>query len=255
MSEGFWCVPVRTIRTQAAQKKAVAVVNWIQSGQGLKHKPEEQALFEALHTCAYVVNRTCPRAGPSQRACWVHRWNTIREYIVERNLGLVYSTIRRFRNNKVDEDDLLSDAMLALSRAIDRYDPWKGFRFSTYACNVILRAIMRRRRIESRYRQVFPVQYEAPCEWPEKDDLFQQELYVERLKKVMARNLGSLTERESEILTQRFSNGQKPPPSFQQIADTVGLSKERVRQIQNSALHKLRRALNNDPVLKDRPKR
>ena len=40
-----------------------------------------------------------------------------------------------------DSDDLLSDAMFALARAVERFSPWMGHRFSTYAGTAIARAL------------------------------------------------------------------------------------------------------------------
>ena len=72
---------------------------------------------------------------------------------------------------------------------------------------------------------------------------------MERLHRVLDRNLGELTDLESRILSKRFPADRAPRLTFQQIGDTVGLSKERVRQIQNIALSKLREVLAEDPVL------
>ena len=244
-------MPDRRIRTPAAAAATVAIADWISGRRQPKTEPSEQQLFAGLHTCAYRA-RGRPRGKQvpqAQRIEWVRRWQIFREYIVERNLGLVYSMIGRFGSKKVDEDDLLSDAMLGLTRAVDRFNPWKGYRFSTYACNVIARALMRRGKRERHYRQLFPVQFDASFERPEPVPDSQRDLYVERLHRVLDGNLGELTDLESRILARRFPNGRANRQTFQEIADTVGLSKERVRQIQNIALGKLRSVLDEDPVL------
>jgi DNA-directed RNA polymerase sigma subunit (sigma70/sigma32) len=75
------------------------------------------------------------------------------------------------------------------------------------------------------------------------------ELYVERLQRVMNGNRGNLTDLESRILAQRFPEDPESRLTFLEIGHMVGLSKERVRQIQNIALLKLRQALVEDPVL------
>jgi RNA polymerase primary sigma factor len=168
---------------------------------------------------------------------------------VEKNVGLVHLTIRRFRFQAMDEDDLLSEAMYGLGRAIDRFNPWKGFRFSTYACNVISRALLRRGKGESRYRRLFPVQHDTTYEKPGEPSDVQTELCLERLRRVLDRNLGELTELETMVLAKRFPMDREPRRTFQEIGSMVGLSKERVRQIQNIALQKLRQVLIEDPVL------
>lgn len=250
--KSLWYVPDRRIRTSVAARRAIAISQWICSDQPKAEQPDEQALFAAMHTCAFRAVRGGGKSRPlsaAQRKAWVDRWCTIRDHLVETNLGLVYSTIGRFNSRKIDEDDLLSDAMLALSRAIDRFNPWRGFRFSTYACNVIVRSLMRRGRVESNYRRLFPVQHEAGLERAEGMPDQQTELYVERLRRVMDENLGDLTDLEYRILEQRFPAEQARPLTFQKIGANIGLSKERVRQIQNVALGKLRNILREDPVL------
>jgi RNA polymerase primary sigma factor len=250
--EQLWYVADARIRTQAASDEASRIAGWIAVRNDSDETPNEQQLFSTLHTAAYrAAHKSRTRTIPGrERREWADRWQLIRSYIVERNLGLVYSMISRFASSNVDEDDLLSDAMYGLARAVDRFDPWRGFKFSTYACNVIARALMRRGRQESNYRRLFPVQHDSTFEQPSELPDAQTELYVERLHKVLNQNLGELTELESKILAQRFPSDNDSRLTFKEIGDTIGLSKERVRQIQNIALNKLRDVLVEDPVLK-----
>jgi RNA polymerase primary sigma factor len=250
-TDQFWYVPDRRVRTKGACAAAIAIAEWIAGRHERGNEPDEQELFASLHTCAYrAVRRPRGRKVPdAEREEWARRWQIIREHIVEQNLGLVYSMIKRFHSRKIDEDDLLSDAMLGLTRAVDRFNPWKGYRFSTYACNVIARALMRRGRRERRYRQLFPVNFEVSFEQPDEMPDLQTDLYVERLHRVLDHNLGELTRLESSILARRFPSGRNERQTFQEIGETVGLSKERVRQIQNIALRKLRTVLAEDAVL------
>lgn len=249
--EQIWYVPDPKLRTKAAAADAIRVADWI-LGDREGWEPNEQDLFVGLHTCAYRSARRESRRPVSveERSEWARRWQRIREHIVEKNMGLVYSMIARFGSRSVDEDDMLSDALFALARAVDRFNPWRGYRFSTYACNVIARALMRRGKQESHYRKRFPVQHDVSFERPARSPDDQTELYVERLHRALRGNLGDLTELESRILAQRFPAQREDRLTFQEIGDTIGLSKERVRQIQNIALGKLREALIEDPALR-----
>lgn len=249
--EQLWYVPDPKLRTKAAAEDSIRIADWILGGkEGLE--PDEQALFVALHTCAHRAGRReGKRAIPQEeRMEWARRWQRIREYIVEKNMGLVYSMIARFGSRNIDEDDMISDALFALSRAVDRFNPWRGYRFSTYACNVIARALMRRGKQESTYRKRFPVQHDVSFERPDRAPDDQTDLYVERLHRALQHNLGELTELESRILAQRFPAQREDRLTFQEIGDSIGLSKERVRQIQNIALGKLREVLAEDPALR-----
>ncbi len=243
----LWYAADRRITTKPAAQQALQVYKWIIHGTGLAESPNEELLFVTMHTCAYRAGRR--DSTPKERRDWTRRWETVREHIVEHNLGLVYSMIGRFSTRRSDEDDLLSDAMLALTRAADRFNPWRGYRFSTYACNVIARALMRRGKRESNYRKLFPVQHDVSFERPTSIADSDSELYVERLRWALDNNLGALTEMESRILAQRFPEARDGKLTFQEIGNSVGLSKERVRQIQNVALDKLREVLSGDPIL------
>lgn len=249
--EHLWYAPDPKLRSKAAAEDAIRIADWIQADRD-EPGPDEQELFVSLHVCAQRARRRegkrpIPR---SERLLWAQRWQRIREYIVEKNMGLVYSMIARFGSRSLDDDDMLSDALFALSRAVDRFNPWRGYRFSTYACNVIARALMRRGKQESLYRKRFPVQHDVSFERPVKAPDDQTELYIERLHRALRHNLGDLTELESRILAQRFPAQREDRQTFQEIGDAVGLSKERVRQIQNIALGKLREVLDTDPALK-----
>jgi RNA polymerase primary sigma factor len=244
----LWYVPNPRLRTKSAINDVLAVVDWTRTGTGLDQKPDDQRLFAALHTCAYLANKAA-KEGTDNQSLWAERWAAIREYIVQQNLGLAYSMMSRFNTQLIDEDDLLSDAMLGLTRAVDRFNPWRGYRFSTYACNVIIRALMRRGKRERNRRRLFPVQFDVSFEQPESLPDTQRDLYVERLTQALETNAGQLTDLESRVLAQRFTDQRQDQLTFQEIGDVVGLSKERVRQIQNIAIKKLRRALAADPVL------
>ena len=69
------------------------------------------------------------------------------------------------------------------------------------------------------------------------------------MTRVLDENLGELTDLETSILSKRFTSERQERLTFQEIGRSVGLSKERVRQIQNVALGKLRDVLQTDPVL------
>ncbi|MHC4442698.1 MAG: sigma-70 family RNA polymerase sigma factor [Planctomycetota bacterium] len=248
-------IDCRVTKASACQK-AVKVAEWVASGSGLDGEPDEKNLFISMHACAYQSEKR-PRKkpiDPHERAKWIKRWNLIREYIVEKNLGLIYTMIGLNGSKERDGDDLLSDAMFGLFQAIDHFNPWKGYRFSTYACTVIGRLLRRQGRREVNYRQMFPVQNDGSLEgvvnMPDspKD---RTELFVERLNRALEQNLGKLTELESTIVALRFPTDNQRIHTFLEIGKSVGLSKERVRQIQNIALQKLRNVLLEDPILSD----
>jgi RNA polymerase primary sigma factor len=249
----LWYAPDSSLNKKASEKKALEVVEMIQHRSQDEERIDDETVFAALHVCAHRASKPARQRNSNlsekEAQAWLRRWQMIREYIVEQNLGLAYAMIGRFSSNNMDEDDLLSEAMLALTRAVDRFNPWKGYRFSTYACNVIVRALMRRGKRERNHKRRFPVQFDVSYEQPEELPDANKELYVERLERALDKNIGQLSDLETRILENRFPSDRRERRTFQEIGDAVGLSKERVRQIQNIAIRKLRQVLSSDPVL------
>jgi RNA polymerase primary sigma factor len=246
----FWYVPDRRIRTRCAARRATETAEWARTGNNLEADSDEHALFAAFHTCAFKAAQ-CARRGQAERDQWSARWRHIREYIVKNNLGLVYVMLARFSRELRDDDARLSEALYGLARAVERFNPWEGYRFSTYACNVIARGLMRSYRRERRHEELFPVQHDACFERPSRGSDPRAGLVAERLSHALENNLAGLSRLEAKIINQRFPRGpgRKQRATFYEIGNAVGLSKERVRQIQNEALKKLRTVLQADPVL------
>jgi len=157
----------------------------------------------------------------------------------------------RFTN--VDNDELVSDGLYALLQAVDAYNPWRGFRFSTYACNAILRAFIRRSMTETRRRKNSPLSFDPDLERGDQVQATQdhtQGLYAERLAFLLDGSELDINETERYVLSRRFpSDPTRKRQTLEEIGRAIRVSKERVRQIQNGVLLKLRRAMEADPVL------
>jgi RNA polymerase primary sigma factor len=207
-------------------------------------------LFAALQTCAYRASREARgrKITPRERCRWAEHWKTLRDAIVDRNLGLVYTMMTRFGANELDWDEQRSEALYALLRAVDGFNPWSGFRFSTYACNAITRALIQLSKRTMRYRARNPLDHESWRERPVRTDAW-EELYADRLHRALDRNLCDLTPREAAVLGWRFPMKGGRSLTLGEVGEAIGLSKERARQIQETALSKLRAVLDVDPAL------
>jgi len=67
----------------------------------------------------------------------------LRSRLVEAHLGLAHHLARRFGNRGETRDDLVQVASLALIHAVDRFDPDRGFEFSTFATRTVLGELKR----------------------------------------------------------------------------------------------------------------
>ncbi len=221
---------------------------------------EETLLFKQLHFTGYklrlLYKAAAQRITPGRKAeysRWLQRYNTLRTRIVEANLGLVYDLIGRNRFDNLDRDELLSEGMMGLLRATDTFDPWRGYRFSTYACNAILRAFSRAALMDSKRRSKISGPYDVDFEESdvvERNRIDQRSLFAERLSRILEDEVADLTDVERAVLQKRFpAEDQSERQTLEDIGRTMRVSKERVRQIQLSAIAKLRKALAADPVL------
>jgi len=173
----------------------------------------------------------------------------MQEHLIEKNEGLAHNMTNLFLTKTADIDDLLSDAFFALMRSVNRFNPWRGFRFSTYACNAIARTLARNRKKSIKYRKRFPCNSIQKFERPIfKESIHDDEsLLIERITPISDNLHQFLEPLEEKIISARFllDSGTKRL-TFRELGEAEGFSKERIRQIQNTALEKIREVLDRD---------
>lgn len=173
----------------------------------------------------------------------------LRSQICEANLGLVLSMARRspsrHAGGSLNLGELVSEGLPGLLRAIDRFDFSRGFKFSTYACRAIKTALSKGKALESRHAARFLSPLEelfalvpAP-KGPTPDDVEHNKAVIGRLREAMR----SLSYIERKVLGMRYPRNSEARVTLEQAGVELKLSKERIRQIQNAALQKLREAL------------
>src|SRR4051812_5046937 len=189
---------------------------------------------------------------------WHRRFEHFREYLVRTNLALVLAMAKRTRLGDVDFAEIVSEGNMALMRAVDKFNVDKGFKFSTYACRAILKAFSRTAMKSNRYKTHFPVEFEPEMErsdWADKRRDQVEEDCIDELKTIVDRNLADLSSVEETVIRRRFNWDQHDDSSLtlEDVGKIIGVTKERVRQIQNKALAKIR-AVMEDGVLRVKPK-
>ena len=179
---------------------------------------------------------------------WHRKYEHYREYLVRTNLALVLAMAKRTRLGQVDFAEVVSEGNMALLRAVDKFNADRGFKFSTYACRAILKAFSRTALKSSRHRSRFPVEFEPDLEksdWIDRRRETIEEECVDELKHIIDRNLADLTNVEETVIRRRFNwqEQSESPLTLEQVGKIIGVTKERVRQIQNKALAKIKQVM------------
>lgn len=218
---------------------------------------QERAIFTQYNYARYRAEQARQSIHPkrmSVKKCrdmiaWHERALELREKIAEYNLALVLAMAKRLPAGSVDMPEMISEGNMALLRGIDKFDVSKGFKFSTYACRAIIKAFSRLGKKTTRYRSLFPVGFEPDLErsnYNEEKADAQEQACVEELSRIFRENKSGLTDLERDIIEKRFSFDDPDRPkrlTLMQVGKMVGLTKERVRQIQIHALEKMRNTL------------
>ena len=178
--------------------------------------------------------------------------------LIEANLRFVVVIARQYQGQGLSMEDLVSEGNLGLMKAARKFDATRGLRFVNYAVVFIRQQIEKAVRKESDEQRVESTRdgqtrsVDAPlgskanvsllsvlvnADSPQAD----QRVYNASLEDAIERSLQTLNERETVVVNAYFGIGEERQ-TMAEIAERMSLKRERVRQIRDKAIRKLRKA-------------
>ena len=168
--------------------------------------------------------------------------------LVYHNLRFVVNIAKNYRNNNVPFADIISEGNLGLIRAAHKFDSTKGVKFISYAVWWIKNSI--NECIEKYNRDNETLSYDDYTinKCTDLDHKFEQinEDFEEKINNIQSRKdaieslMKCLHEREIKILTLFFGLNGGKEMTLEEVGKEMCLTNERVRQIKDSALSKLK---------------
>lgn len=237
-----------------------------------------------------------------------------RQKMIEHNLRLVVSIAKHYINRGVALLDMIEEGNLGLMHAIDKFEPERGFRFSTYATwwirQSIERAIMNQARtirlpvhVVRELNQILRAKYHLEAQQRDGRDATVEDIAhlvdrpVDEVQDILALSehatsldtpldndpqsslmdmlpgdsedtpdvlaehhemaiqvrdwLSRLPDKQRIVIVRRFGLDNDDPATLETLADEMGITRERVRQIQQEALIKLKRSFVSRGVGRD----
>lgn len=178
-----------------------------------------------------------------------------RNTLILSNIPFAIKYSLSFLGYKIDPEDLSQIGLIGLIEAVDKFDADKGFRVITYAKWWIRKEIedaAGKTRKESSTTPFSRLAKNEPdfdeeafisslgdnSENPVEEECFENE----KLARVRAA-LGELSERDFDIINRHYGLAEKEEESFNEIAESYGLSKARIHQLEQAAFNSLRSQL------------
>ena len=186
--------------------------------------------------------------------------------LVEANLRFVVSIARQYKGKGVAMEDLVSEGNMGLMKAASKFDASKGTRFVNYAVGHVRQAIEKAidqqaglyqlpkdaKAVDAARQQSMPLSVDAPLGYRTNMSLLSvlvnqdapladERVHSEVIEGAVEYALSQLDARESQVINAYFGLNQEHE-TMAEIAEDMELKRERVRQIRDKAVRKLRKA-------------
>ena len=218
----------------------------------LMTREQEQHLFRQFNYLKYRADKLReeldmerPLAATMERIEQLYAASVeVKNRLVQSNLRLVVSIAKKHMTPTDDFFSLVSDGNMSLIRAVEKFDYSRGNKFSTYATWSLMKNYARSIPEEIRQRDRFRTSHDEMFQLTEDQrvDQSDREQAQGNLQHELSKMIRKLDDREQQIIQLRFGlTADQHAQTLQQVGDAIGVTKERVRQIEAQALSKLRR--------------
>jgi len=174
-----------------------------------------------------------------------------RDTLITSNMGYVVTLARQYKSDILSTDDLISEGSIGLMKAADKFDPSRGKPFVTFAAPYIRKSIEEAISRVTGEMPVMSTDESLPVgsnnnftllnvledkDAPKTDHILEQGTLSDEL----AQAIGTLNEREQAVV-RKFFGVDCQRMTMAEIGEELGLKRERVRQIRDKAMRKLRK--------------
>ena len=171
--------------------------------------------------------------------------------LVTENIGYVVTLARQYKSDILTTDDLVSEGVIGMMKAAEKYDASRGKPFVTFAAPYIREAIEKAinkldtevnvRSTDESLPRGSRNNYTLLNVLEDKDSPRADAAIEQTLSDDMLKGISQLDERQQAVVKRYFGIGQERQ-TMVEIGMEMGLKRERVRQIRNQALRKLKRS-------------
>ena len=168
----------------------------------------------------------------------------VKNFLIRSNLRLVVSIAKKHMKPNVSFFEMVSDGNMSLLRAIEKFDYTRGFKFSTYSSWAIMKNYARS--IPAEYTQLDRFRTGTEEIFSQSSDRRTDGLANEAINhkqhEALMGILSQLPPRERDIIVSRYGLSEGAgPQTLEQVGTKLGVTKERIRQLEARALEKLRK--------------
>jgi RNA polymerase primary sigma factor len=221
-------------------------------------REQEAHLFRKMNYLKYHANKIRERIDPARAKTsdldeaerLLAEALTVKNQLIRANLRLVVSIAKRHVGTSNNLFELISDGNVSLIRAVEKFDYSRGNKFSTYASWAVMKNFARSIPEEKHRRDRFVTGREEMFEaaTDNRSDEHEQENAQRLRREAVGRLLGKLDDRERRIIVSRFGIGGANEQTLEQLGRELGVTKERIRQIEVRAQNKLRKIAGDEQL-------